>query len=312
MSYTVSIIIPVFNEEENLPILTSKILSVVNDITENYELIFIDDGSRDKSWEVINSLSQEYSGFIKGLRFRRNFGKAIALEAGFRQAKGDIIITMDADLQDDPQEIPRFIETLNNGHDMVSGWKKKRHDPLGKTIPSKFFNKVTAKLTGVQLHDFNCGFKAYKREVVEAIHVYGELHRYIPVLAHDYGFKVGEIEVQHHPRKHGVSKYGFERYVRGLLDLITVLATTRWLNKPGHLFGGIGVFTGLLGGGILIYLFILWLLGYGPIGNRPLLTFGVLLSIASLQMISLGVIAEFFLKISNAKKVDDYIAEIID
>lgn len=309
-----SIVIPVKDEQDSLEVLTKKIAEEIEKLKADYsaEIIYIDDGSTDESWDIICRLAEQHQGVIKGIRFRRNFGKSLALEAGFRHAKGDIIFTMDADLQDDPQEILKFIEALNNGHDMVSGWKKKRHDPLGKTIPSRFFNKVTAKLTGVPLHDFNCGFKAYKREVVESIHLYGELHRYIPVLAHDYGFKVGEIEVQHHSREHGVSKYGFERYARGLLDLITVLSTTRWLNKPGHLFGGIGILAGMLGSGILLYLFIVWILGYGPIGNRPLLTFGVLLTVTGVQLVSLGIIAEFFIKINNPKIADDYVAEVVE
>jgi hypothetical protein len=213
---------------------------------------------------------------------------------------------MDADLQDEPREIPRFLEALDSGYDLVSGWKARRNDPLSKTLPSKVFNRITAWISGISLHDFNCGFKAYRREIIEHLQLYGELHRYIPVLAHDAGFKVGEIEVEHHPRRHGKSKYGFERYVRGFLDLVTILATTRYLQRPGHMFGGVGVVFGLLGGTVLTYLVVLWFLGQG-IGSRPLLQFGVLLLMLSVQMISLGIIAELLIRISNPRDVTSLI-----
>lgn len=200
---------------------------------------------------------------------------------------------------------------LNEGYDLVSGWKQTRHDPISKTLPSKLFNSVTARVTGVQLNDFNCGFKCYRRSVVENIQLYGELHRYIPVLAADLGYRVGEIAVRHHPRQHGQSKYGLERYVRGFIDLLTVLATTRWLVKPGHLFGGIGVGLGLIGGASLVYLFLVWLFGEAPIGSRPLLAFGVLSTLAALQMLSLGVIAEFYVK-SIPVDLDRYVSARLD
>jgi glycosyltransferase involved in cell wall biosynthesis len=306
----ISFVIPVKDESENIKELASRIFSIFleNHAGQDVEIIIIDDGSRDNSWALITQLAEGNSK-VKGIRLRRNFGKAIALDAGFRAATGDIVFTMDGDLQDDPKEIPRFLEKLNEGYDLVSGWKFKRYDPLSKTLPSRLFNKVTSWATGVNLHDFNCGFKCYKKEVIDRLNIYGELHRYVPVLAADLGFKVGEIKVEHHPRQHGVSKYGWERYLRGLVDLITVLATTRWLNKPGHLFGGIGVLFGVVGGSMLLYLSALWLMGMGPIGNRPLLLFGVLFSISSLQMISLGVIAEFFIKARNSNNVDALISE---
>lgn len=309
----ISFVIPVKNEQASLNELVASISSTVKAVPEHHEteVILVDDGSDDGSWLLIKELSEKFGESVKGIKLRRNFGKSIALEAGFRAATGDVIFTMDGDLQDDPKEIPRFLEKLDEGYDLVSGWKFKRYDPLSKTLPSKLFNKVTSWATGVDLHDFNCGFKCYKREVIDRLNVYGELHRYIPVLAADLGFKVGEIEVEHHPRQHGVSKYGWERYLRGLVDLITVLATTRWLNKPGHLFGGIGVLFGFVGGLILIYLAMLWLMGFGPIGDRPLLIFGVMFSIFSFQMISLGIIAEFFIKMRNPRKVDALISEEI-
>lgn len=298
MSGSLSFVIPVKDEEASLDELVDRIVESVRVSCPNYfaEIVFIDDGSTDYSWAVMESIVGRLPGVVRAIRFRRNLGKALALEAGFRACCGDIVFTMDADLQDDPKEIPRFLEKLDDGFDLVSGWKRTRHDPLSKTLPSKLFNGVTSRLSGVKLNDFNCGFKCYRREVIDNIRLYGELHRYIPVLAADLGYRVGEIEVEHHPRQHGQSKYGWERYARGFIDLLTVLATTRWLAKPGHLFGGVGVGLGLIGGSCLAYLLLVWLFSDTPIGNRPLLTFAVLTTIASIQMLSLGVIAEFFIK----------------
>lgn len=309
MTRCLSFVVPVKNEDESLEELTSKVLDCVKISCPDFipEIIFIDDGSTDRSWEVMQSIAKCQPTIVKAIRFRRNLGKALALEAGFRACRGDIVFTMDADLQDDPMEIPRFLEKLDEGFDLVSGWKRTRHDPLSKTLPSKFFNGVTSRLSGVKLNDFNCGFKCYRREVVENIRLYGEMHRYIPVLAADLGYRVGEIAVEHHPRKHGQSKYGWERYVRGFIDLLTVLATTRWLAKPGHLFGGIGVLLGVIGVGSLAYLAMIWFFTEAPIGNRPLLSFGVLSMVASLQMLSLGVIAEFFVK-NSPIDIDRYIS----
>jgi glycosyltransferase involved in cell wall biosynthesis len=309
MNKLISFVIPVRDEEASIGELTDRICESMEDNFHelDIEILYIDDGSSDTSWSVMESLAQRFPGVVRAIRFRRNMGKALALEAGFRACRGDIVFTMDADLQDDPKEIPRFLEKLSQGFDLVSGWKLTRHDPLSKTLPSKLFNGVTAKLTSVKLNDFNCGYKCYRREVIDNIHLYGEMHRYIPVLAADLGYRIGEIEVEHHPRLHGESKYGWERYIRGFIDLLTVLATTRWLVKPGHLFGGIGVLLGFLGGGALFYLFFVWLLGGQPIGGRPLLTFGVLTTIASLQMFSLGVIAEFFVK-GNPIEINKYIS----
>lgn len=300
MQRVVSFVIPVKDEAASLDELADRIVDSMSreHPADGIEILFIDDGSTDGSWAVMQSIAERLPGIAGAIRFRRNMGKALALEAGFRASRGDIVFTMDADLQDDPKEISRFLEKLEQGFDLVSGWKRTRHDPLSKTLPSKIFNGVTSKLTGVKLNDFNCGFKCYRREVIENIRLYGEMHRYIPVLASDLGYRVGEIEVEHHPRVHGKSKYGWERYVRGFIDLITVLATTRWLAKPGHLFGGVGVILGLAGSASLVYLFIVWLGGGPPIGGRPLLTFGVLTMVASLQMLSLGIIAEFFVRSS--------------
>lgn len=306
----ISVVVPVKDEEETLGTLVARINEAVAELPAivGHEIILIDDGSEDGSWQEMRRLVAEHSGIVRALRLRRNFGKSIGLEAGFRVATGDVIFTMDADLQDDPKEIGRFLDKLDAGYDLVSGWKAKRNDPLSKTLPSKFFNRITSLMTGVKLHDFNCGFKAYRREVIDQLRIYGELHRYIPVLAQDAGFRIGEIEVEHHARRHGISKYGIERYVRGFLDLITVLATTRYLQRPGHLFGGLGVLAGALGVVVLGYLSIAWLFGQ-PIGNRPLFTFGVLLMIMSVQMISLGVIAELLIRISDPRKVETVVAD---
>ena len=235
MGKMVSIVIPVYNEEESLKLLYEKI---IENIPEQYEreIIFVNDGSTDKSVEVIKKLIMQDTQ-VHLISFRKNFGKAMALETAFRNAKGDIIITMDADLQDDPIEIPNFLAKIEEGYDLVSGWKKHRQDPLEKRLPSKLFNKVTAKLSGVELHDFNCGFKAYRREVTESIDVYGELHRYIPVLAHRKGFRITEIVVHHNKRQYGKSKYGFERYLRGLFDSLTVAFLGKYYDRPMHLFG---------------------------------------------------------------------------
>ena len=286
----VSIIIPLLNEEESLGELYSKISEVADKNTLSYEICFVDDGSTDKSLDVLKELRQDNKN-IKILSFRKNYGKSAALSEGFKLAQGEYIITMDADLQDDPAEIPNLITKLNEGFDMVSGWKKKRNDPLSKTIPSKFFNYTTSLLTGIKIHDFNCGLKAYRREVIKEIPVYGELHRYLPVLAHWRGFRVGEIIVQHHPRKYGVTKFGWRRLFHGFFDLLTVLFITRYRQKPLHLFGSVGLVSITTGFAILIYLSILWLQGYG-IGDRPLLILGILLVIVGMQSFSLGLIGE--------------------
>lgn len=299
-----SIVVPVRNEEASLRQIAEQINAAVEgmNLVAPHEIIFVDDGSTDHSWNLIEDMSSVGSSRVRGIRLRRNFGKATALSAGFKECQGDLVVTMDADLQDDPKEIPRFIAKVEEGYDLVSGWKRLRQDPIAKTLPSRLFNRVTACLTGIDLHDFNCGFKCYRREVIDNIELYGELHRYIPVLAHDLGFKIGEISVEHHPRIHGASKYGWERYVRGMVDLLTVLAITRWLRKPAHLFGGLGLLIGALGFSALSYLFFIWLMDLGPIGGRPLLTFGVLTTLISLQLISLGVIAEFLIKFNQSKQ----------
>ncbi|MEG3937945.1 MULTISPECIES: glycosyltransferase family 2 protein [unclassified Microcoleus] len=318
MPKDLSFVIPVHNEEATLKLLFEKIKIVMSQAEiDSYEVIFIDDGSRDASWREIADLASQYPKFIKAIKMRRNFGKSAALSAGFRNAAGRIIFTLDADLQDDPAEIPKFLDGLELGFDLVSGWRKQRNDPLSKTLPSKLFNAVACLMTGVKMHDMNCGFKAYRREVLQSIKLYGELHRYIPALANNLGFKIGEVVVEHHPRKHGKSNYGWERYARGFIDLLTVLATTHYLHKPGHLFGGLGLSFGLVGSISLGYLIVIWFLnlagmGFGPIGNRPLLFFGILCTILSVQLISLGILAELIARNVAADYVDKQICEIID
>mgnify|MGYP002551442373 FL=1 len=303
MGKMVSIVIPVYNEEESLKLLYEKI---IENIPEQYEreIIFVNDGSTDKSVEVIKKLIMQDTQ-VHLISFCKNFGKAMALETAFRNAKGDIIITMDADLQDDPIEIPNFLAKIEEGYDLVSGWKKHRQDPLEKRLPSKLFNKVTAKLSGVELHDFNCGFKAYRREVTESIDVYGELHRYIPVLAHRKGFRITEIVVHHNKRQYGKSKYGFERYLRGLFDSLTVAFLGKYYDRPMHLFGKGGLLCGFVGFVICVYLVVLKIMGQA-IGGRPLLVLGVLLIILGVQLFSIGFLGDMLVDATYRRRYDEW------
>lgn len=289
----ISVIIPVLNERDNLPELYEGLTGTLPGLNRGYEILFVDDGSSDGSVEYCRSMVQSDER-VTLIELRRHFGKATALQVGFQAAKGDIIITMDGDLQDDPVEIPRFLAALEAGADLVSGWKKKRHDPWTKTLPSKLFNMVTSMLTGVKLQDFNCGFKAYRREVVESLDLYGELHRYIPVLAHTNGFRIGEIPVNHRPRCYGESKYSFERFTRGAFDLLTVLFLGTFKRRPLHLFGLIGIAFAGVGFAIDLYLSFLWFTGIAYIGNRPLLILGTLLIIVGVQVLIFGLLAEMF------------------
>ncbi len=289
----ISVVIPLLNEEESLSELTIRIIEQINSLKKEFEIVYIDDGSTDNSFKILTDLKLKYPQIII-IQFNRNFGKSAALFEGFKTATGDIVITMDADLQDAPEEISNLIKKIESGYDLVSGWKKKRHDPLTKTIPSKFFNIATRHLTGIKIHDFNCGLKAYKREVIKAIPVYGELHRYLPVLAHWLGYQVGELVVTHHPRKYGSSKFGIKRFFNGFFDLLTVLFITRFRQKPLHLFGLMGLGSSFLGFATLFYLSILWFQGYG-IGNRPLFILGVLLIIVGVQFFSIGLIGEMLI-----------------
>ncbi len=300
----VSLVIPLLNEAESLPELIRRLQKQLTELFDgSYELIFIDDGSNDGSFDVLCS-HQQQDPRIRIVRFRRNYGKSAALSVGFERVRAPIVVTMDADLQDDPDEIPRMLEKLEEGYDLVSGWKKKRHDPWHKTMPSRLFNAVTSAASGIRLHDFNCGFKMYRREVVKELKVYGEMHRYLPALAHWQGFRVTEMPVRHHPRRFGVSKFGLSRLVKGYLDLMTVLVTTRYLKRPLHLFGTVGSIFGLAGFGINLYLSIEWYLGNTYFSNRPLALLGVLLIIVGIQLVSMGLISE--LMVRNSINNDQY------
>lgn len=289
-----SIVIPAYNEAESIPILLEQIRMILKKHAYRAEIIVINDGSTDRTEEVLNALLEASSQHppIRVIHFKRNRGKAEALMAGFAAATRDIVITMDADLQDDPSEIPKLLETLNTeNYDVVSGWKYPRKDPLEKRVFSFFFNRITAFFTGVKLHDMNCGFKAYRAEAVKELHLYGDLHRYIPILAHQAGYKVGEVKVRHHPRRFGVSKYGFKRIPKGFFDLFTVLFLTKYLKRPLHVFGTIGAVVAFIGVLIGIYLTVLWVLE-GGVGFRPLLMLSVLMIILGIQFFSIGLLGE--------------------
>ena len=291
-----SIIIPLLNEEESLNELYVNIKEVLDSIPiSDYEIIFIDDGSTDSSIDVLKKIHSEDSR-AHCVRFRRNYGKSAALAIGFKRAKGKYVITMDADLQDDPTEIPNLISKLDAGYDLVSGWKKHRYDPISKTLPSKLFNVVTSLASGIKLHDFNCGLKAYKSEVVKTVEIYGEMHRYIPALAHWEGFKITEIPVHHQKRKYGHTKFGISRFINGFLDLLTVLFTTKYMKRPLHFFGTGGTLFLFLGIIIDLILSIQWISGEKNLSNRPLLWFGIALIVVGVQFISLGLIAELITK----------------
>lgn len=299
---SVTIVIPVLNEESTIQVIVDEICAALRPCREwQFHILFVDDGSSDSSWERIQTAHAARPDCVSAIRLRRNFGKSDALSIGFDNSATDVVITMDADLQDDPKEIPRFLEKIAEGFDLVSGWKQQRNDPLSKTLPSRLFNFITSRLTKVRLRDFNSGFKAYRRETLRSLHLYGEMHRYIPVMAAHMGFRIAEIPVNHRPRAHGVSKYGLERYARGFLDLATVLATTRYVRRPGHLFGGLGLLIGAIGMASLLYLTAIWALDLGAIGNRPLLLFGVLCVLLAAQLLSLGVVAELSLSQSHVR-----------
>jgi len=291
----VSIVVPVYNEEESLRPLYDTLSAQLRQLSLPYEIVFVDDGSRDASWAAVQAL-HELDPHVKAVRFRRNFGKTPALLAGFKQAQGDVVFTMDADLQDDPTEIPRFLEELGKGYDLVSGWKYPRHDPITKTLPSLVFNRfLVARTTGVKLHDINCGFKAYRKEVLDDIKLYGELHRFIPVLAHQRGFRVTEIKVRHHKRKYGKSKFGGRRFMRGFLDLLMVLFLMSYLRTPLRLFGTIGFLLTLAGLAVDAFVVADRFLPFGsqqPIHERPLLFVGILLLIFGISFILTGLQSE--------------------
>ncbi|MCB0806385.1 MAG: glycosyltransferase [Bacteroidales bacterium] len=290
----ISVVVPLLNEEESLPELTAWISKVCRENQLSFEIVFVDDGSTDSSWKVIQQLAVEYAE-IKAVRFRRNYGKSAALNKGFEFVDGDVIITMDADLQDSPDEIPELHRMIiKEGFDLVSGWKKRRHDPLGKTIPSKFFNRTTRIISGIKLHDFNCGLKAYRKEVIKTIEVYGEMHRYIPVIAKWAGFKkIGEKVVQHRKRKYGVTKFGMERLVKGYLDLLSITFISKFGKRPMHLFGTLGTLLFFIGMVIGIYLSVSkYFFEVYKMTDRPLFYFGILAMIIGSQLFVTGFLAE--------------------
>ncbi len=299
----VSVVVPVFNENDCIARTHAEIQAALSKVP--YEIIYIDDGSTDGTGEALEGLAAG-DPRVHVVRFRRNFGKSAALSAGFARVRYEAVATMDADLQDDPQEIPRLLEKMVEGElDLVSGWKKDRKDPIEKRVPSKLFNKTTQVLTGVKLHDFNCGLKVYRREAVREVALYGELHRYIPVLAHYRGFRVGEEAVNHRPRGGGSSKFGLERYIRGMFDLLSIVFLGIYQRRPLHLFGGVGMIFSAVGVLISAYLTVLWFMGEG-IGQRPLLILGVLLIIVGFQSVSLGLIAELIARTSYASTEPPY------
>lgn len=303
-----SFVIPIKDEEETIQKLSDEIIRICKRIKKSYEIIFVDDGSVDQSFRLIKRLSKKNRN-IRGIKLRGNFGKSIALSAGFSKTNANIIFTLDGDLQDDPKEIPLFLKKLNEGYDLVSGWKKRRHDPISKTLPSKLGNSLTRFLTGVKIHDLNCGFKVYKKSVVQNLDLHGELYKFIPIIAQKQNFKISEVEVEHHPRLFGKSKFGWERNLKGLLDLITIVFITGYLRRPSHFFGTLGVLFFIPG--FLIGLYITYLrLTLGTIDYRfPLLFLGALLMIVGVQFVSTGLLAEMVIITRTKIDTDSFIVE---
>ena len=293
-----SVVVPLFNEAQSLQELCKQIIFALKD-KYHFEIIFVDDGSTDSSWKQIEALAKKDER-VKGITFRKNYGKSTALQAGFDEAKGSYVATMDADLQDDPAELPAMLAMLDEGCDLVSGWKKQRQDPLSKTIPSRFFNKVTAKIAGISLNDFNCGLKVYKKEVVNSITLHGELHRYIPLLAKWQGYnKIGEKVVKHRKRKHGKTKFGLSRFMHGFLDLLTLVFVSKYEQRPMHFFGTLGFLFLAVGGVINLYLTIDKLFFGASLDDRPMLLFGVMLMVLGAQFFSIGFLGDLIFRHRN-------------
>ncbi|WP_299757782.1 glycosyltransferase family 2 protein [uncultured Pontibacter sp.] len=298
-TYDISVVVPLFNEEESLPELVRWIRRVMHAHEFSYEVILVDDGSTDRSWEVIHTLGEEDKA-VKGISFNRNYGKSAALNEGFRRCEGEVVITMDADLQDSPEEIPALYDMIKHQkYDLVSGWKRKRFDPVSKTIPTKFFNAATRKLSGIQLHDFNCGLKAYRQLLVKSIEVHGEMHRYIPVIAKWNGFtRIGEKVVQHQERKYGTTKFGLERFVYGFLDLLSITFVSRFKKRPMHFFGSLGTLMFVVGLGITVWLIMQKLFGLYSEGrvrdivDQPLFFLALVAVILGVQLFLAGFLAE--------------------
>lgn len=308
----ISLVIPLFNEAESLPELHDWIVMVMKKNNFSYEIIFVDDGSKDNSWEVIAQL-QARNANVRGFKFRRNYGKSAGLNVGFEQTRGEVIITMDADLQDSPDEIPELYNMImDEGYDIVSGWKKKRYDPITKTIPTKLYNYVTSRMSGVKLHDMNCGLKAYRHDVVKSIEVYGEMHRYIPVIAKWAGFvKIGEKVVQHRPRKYGTTKFGLSRFIYGPLDLASIMFMGKFGKRPMHFFGVIGTFIFAGGVGILAWMSLEKLIfDAAGIANRPAFYLGILMVIVGVQLFIAGFLGELISRNSSERNTYTIVAEI--
>jgi glycosyltransferase involved in cell wall biosynthesis len=307
----ISVVIPLFNEEPNLVELKARLDAVLPSVAGTYEILFVDDGSRDGSYGTLRQLYEQDPKHVRIVRFRRNFGKSAALAAGFDNARHAVVLTMDADLQDLPEEIPKLVERLERGADLVSAWRLNRNDPLGKRLPSKVYNLVTRFMTGVNLHDFNCGFKAYRRSVLDELQVYGERHRYIPVLASYRGFRIVEVPVQHARRKRGKSKFGYERYLGGFFSLLTVILLTRYTNKPLHFFGFVGVATFTVGFVIDLYLTYRWAFRREALSDRPILMAGTMLIIIGVQFLFFGLLAEM-IAFSWRRDRDYSIVEVVE
>lgn len=297
----VSVVVPLLNESQSLEELHLRLVEVLEASQRPFEIIYIDDGSTDGSLEILKAIYSRDSR-VKVLSFRRTYGKSAALAVGFEEAQGEIIVTIDADLQDDPKEIPNLIEKLESGYDLVSGWKKHRKDPISKTIPSRLFNMLVRMVTGLKIHDINCGLKVYKRQVTRQFKLYGQLHRFLPVFAFKEGFRVGEMAVTHHPRKYGKTKYGIRRFQHGILDLMTVVLITTYLKTPLHFFGSVGLLFFLGGFGINCYILSVFIQHGNIRGHHPLLMLGVLLMILGFQLISTGLLAELMTRMSHRGK----------
>ncbi len=310
----ISVVVPLLDEERSLDLLFREIAAALEPLDEAFEVVFVDDGSTDGSMEVLTTLSAETTNVVV-VHLRRNFGKAAALQAGFLEARGDVVVTIDADLQDDPAEIPRLLAKLDEGFDLVSGWKERRHDPFLRRLFSRWFNRATAVVSGVRLHDVNCGLKAYRAEVLHGMRIYGELHRFIPILASYRGFRITELPVNHRARRHGRSRYGPERYLRGFFDLLSVTFMGRYRYRPLHLFGGVGLLMSAVGFVILLYLTVLWFWGQG-IGGRPLFTLGVLLVVVGIQLVSLGLLSELVTsqheeRLDERERIEQLVGEVL-
>ena len=307
----ISVVIPLLDERENLRELFQRLEATLQGMGTAYEIIFVDDGSMDGSYEVLEAIFNFDPDRVKVIRFRRNYGKSSALSAGFKASRGEIIVTMDADLQDQPEEIPKLLRKMSEGYDLVSGWRHRRADRFLKRVLSRFYNIITAKTTGIRVHDFNCCLKAYRRVIFDRLTVFGEMHRYIPVMASWRGFRIGEIKVDHKPRRHGRSKYRLSQYPGGFFDLLTVILLTRFSRKPLHLFGLLGTFLVAIGFLINIYLTVGWFLGRW-IQNRPIFMLGILMMIIGVQFIFFGLMAEMIAYSSKREEetiIDEFLGK---